>query len=333
MRLAALMLIMAMVTVSALPGAEPAGERPPRIALLFPQVIGIVFILDLAPSLVAVPKNQIGIADQEPGLFYSSFAPALAKTLDIGNASTPSVETLLKADPNLILASKAYSHTDMLLKVAEENKMAILRLEAGFGNIHNWISAVNEVAHATGRKTKAEAYTDFLKQKIELIQARLADTPFEKRPKVVLINTSGNQMIVRGARTTFGYELILAAGGRLMQHGKDPADSAGCAELLFSYDPDIIIDDSKVDIFYRASWWQELRAVKKGRVFKTPADDKQAWLTNWFLSTYSPLGLMWLAKIIHPQKFADINLKAEHEAFCTMLYGRTFPMAELKLPQ
>ncbi len=295
-----------------------------RIILLFPQVLGILFILDLAADIVALPQKQAGVNGEKLGKFYAEMAPGLAKAVDVGQSMSPNIESLLKADPDLILASKAYTHTDMMLKVAQENRIPILKLEGGFGNIEEWLAAVDSVAQATGRTEKASRYAEFFRQRLKLVQDRLADVPEAQRPRVVLINTAGTQMVIRGGRTTYGYELITAAGGQLLERGEDPADSAGCAELLFKFDPDIIIDDSKIDIFYRASWWNSLRAVKEGRIYKTPADDDQAWMTNWFLSAYSPVGILWLAKKIHPEKFADIDLQAEHEAFCRLLYGRPF---------
>lgn len=302
-------------------GAE-SGEQ--RIAIMYPMSFGIIFILDLTNQIVCLPKGLIGIADGKLDAFYTEFAPGLATVSDLGQPSTPNLETILKAKPSLILASKATEHLTTAIKTLGANGIEILQLSAGFGSIEEWLEAINTLAAATGRSEKAQQYANFLKERLNLVNNRLEDIPYENRPKVALINTSGSQMIIRGSRTTFGYDMIKRAGGRLMQTGDDPADSAGCAELMFTFDPDLIIDDSKIDIFYKASWWDSLRAVKENKVYKTPADDKQAWVTNWFLSTYSPIGILWLAKKIHPDRFADIDLQAEHEAFCRLLFSKPF---------
>lgn len=301
-----------------------SSKTPERIAVLYPLSFGIVFILDLSANVACVPTMLIGIADGKLGSFYSTFAPGLATVADVGQPTTPNLETILKTKPDFIIASKATEHSTAVIKVLRDNDINVLQLSAGFGSIEEWLEAVNIMASATGKVERAQEYEAFFRQRLNLVKKRITDIPFEKRPKIALVNTTGSQMIIRGSRTTFGYDLISLAGGRLMEKGDDPADSAGCAELMFSFDPDIIIDDAKVDIFYKASWWDSLRAVKEKKVYKTPADDKQAWITNWFLSTYSPVGILWLAKKIHPEKFADIDLRAEHEAFCKMLYGKPF---------
>ncbi|MBU1107021.1 MAG: ABC transporter substrate-binding protein [Candidatus Riflebacteria bacterium] len=311
---------------SALP-SDTSAKTPERIVVLYPMPFGIVFVLDLEDRIASIPKMQIGMPDNKLGKFYLTFAPGLANAVDVGLSSSPNLETLLKTDPDLVLGSETDEHSSTALKVLRENKVPILLLKGGFGSVEEWLSAINKMGKATGRLERAQQYDAFFRQRLKLVQDRLAEVPLAKRPKVALLNTAGSQMIIRGSRTSFAYDLISLAGGRLMEKGDDPAESAGCAELMFAFDPDLIIDDSKIDVFYKASWWNSLRAVQEKKVYKTPADDKQAWITNWFLSTYSPVGLLWLAKIIHPEKFKDIDLQAEHKAFCQMMYGRSFPHA------
>ena len=92
--------------------------------------------------------------------------------------------------------------------------------------------------------------------------------------------------------------------------------------MLFKFDPQIIIDDSRSDEFYKAEWFKLLKPVKEGKIYKTPQDDKQAWVTNWSQPTYSCLGLLWLAKIFHPETFADVDIEKEHKYFCEKLIYR-----------
>lgn len=308
-----------------LPASEPGTSTSSlRIGLLYPQAFGLIFILGLQNQLVCAPHTHLGL-NNRAGAFFSLFAPGLKETDDTGQPTSPNIESLLNARPDLMIISQTTFHASTAIEKLKENNIRISELKAGFGTIDEWIQAVNQLGMATGRIQQAEAYENFFRSRLKLVKERLTDIPEKDRPKVALINTNANQMIIRGSRTTFGYELIKAAGGRLMESGDDPTDSAGCAELLFAFDPDIIIDDSKIDIFYKAEWWNSLRAVKENRVYKTPADDQQAWVTNWFLSTYSPIGILWLAKKFHPEKFADIDLKKEHADFCILLYSKDFP--------
>lgn len=313
-------------TTDADPGVSDLviASHPSRIALLYPQAIGLFFVLDLTDRVVCLPQRAAGIVDGRLDAFYSAFAPSFSGIADIGQAGTPNIETILHANPDLAVASNDASHSGNLTKSLAQHGIRTVKLNVSFGTVDEWLESVVALAKVTGRRQQAEKYAAFFREKLAFVSSRTADIPVDKRPKVAMINTTGNQMVLRGSRTTYGHNLICLTGGRLMSSGDDPTDSAGCAELLFAFDPDLIIDDAKNDIFYKASWWQSLRAVKENCVYKTPADDRQAWLTNWFLPTYSPVGILWLAKKIYPERFADVDLKKEHEDFCKLLYGRTF---------
>ncbi len=303
--------------------AETAGS-PQRIALLYPQSVGLLFILDLTGQVVCLPRQAVGLNNGEIGPFYRSMAPSFEQAADSGQTSIPNIETILSADPDLIVAADDHSSAGNVVNTLQQQGIRTIRLQAGFGTVDEWLTSVENLGRLTGRDVKAAGYTEFFRARLALVASRVADIPDPERIKVAMINTTGNQMVLRGSRATYGLNLIRLAGGRLLDSGDDPTDSAGCAELLFAFDPDLIIDDAKNDIFYRASWWESLRAVKEKRVYKTPADDRQAWVTNWFLPAYSPIGILWLAKKFYPARFADIDLKAEHESFCKMLYGRPF---------
>jgi len=315
-----------MLVFSCPTGAETASP-PHRIALLYPQSLGLLFILDLTGQVVCLPRQATALNNGEVGPFYRSMAPAFEKAADSGQTSIPNIETILSASPDFIIAADDKSAAGNVVNTLEQQGIRTIRLQAGFGTIDAWLKSVESLGKMTGRAAKADSYRDFFRARLALVASRTADIPKTERIKVAMINTTGNQMVLRGSRATYGLNLIRLAGGRLLDSGDDPADSAGCAELLFAFDPDLIIDDAKNDIFYRASWWESLRAVKEKRVYKTPADDRQAWVTNWFLPAYSPVGILWLAKKFYPERFADIDLRAEHENFCRMLYGRPFAHA------
>ena len=108
-----------------------------------------------------------------------------------------------------------------------------------------------------------------------------------------------------------------------MDGDKDPQDSSACAELVLGFDPDVIIDDYSTTTNI-PNWIQYLRAVREGRVYSIPYDDKQAWITIWTFNTYSPLGLLWLAKNFYPNEFSDLDLEKAHEEFCVAVFGSNF---------
>jgi iron complex transport system substrate-binding protein len=68
-------------------------------------------------------------------------------------------------------------------------------------------------------------------------------------------------------------------------------------------------------------WWNELRAVKNNRVYVAPIDDPNVIMTGWMNNMYGPLGILWIAKSIHPDVFKDLDLEKEHDKFCEEIFG------------
>ena len=68
-------------------------------------------------------------------------------------------------------------------------------------------------------------------------------------------------------------------------------------------------------------WWPQLRAVKEKRVYVAPIDDPSVIMTGWINNMYGPLGLLWIAKSVHPELFKDLDLDKEHDKFCEEIFG------------
>ena len=299
-------------------------EKLEKLAVLFPQSFGLVYILDLSDKLVGIPKNNLRVARTPDSPFCAKFVPQVYKAADVGSPGKPNMETIFKLKPDLVLSLTHVPQMGKFNKLMNNNGIPAFTVKAGFGSMQDWLEAVEKVGKMTGKENEALKYIDYVNLKSDFIKNRLSGVEYEKRPKVVLVNTFGGQMSIRGARTNFASSLIELAGGRLISGDKDPADAAACGEMLFKFDPDIIIDDTASGEINRPSWWKELNAVKNGKVYETPYDDEKAWFTNWLFQSHSPLGAMWLAKKIHPDLFADVDLRKEQEEFYTAILGKPF---------
>jgi iron complex transport system substrate-binding protein len=328
-RLALLMVVLfgGMVGLSHASTAR-APQAAHRIVVLFPQVMGAVYLLGLQNMVIGVPMAKLRLDEAGDDGFFVRYAPDIKKATDVGFPGKPNMETLFALNPTLVLSTDETVHPTPANKILRENGITVLALKGGFGNIEDWLGAVRQIASATGRETRALAYEGFFRERIRLVRDRLRMIPEDARPRVALVNTNAGQLVIRGSRTRFGHELIRLAGGRTMSLSETSDDASVCAERLFAFDPDIIIDDTTMRLLDSVSWWKSLKAVKEGRVFRTPQDDSGAWITNWCLNTFSPLGLLWLAKTFHPTTFADIDLEAERNRFYRDVLGvdfRPFP--------
>ncbi len=286
-----------------------------RIVVTYPISIGLLYVCGKTKNIVGCMLRPLWInSDRKLDEFYTRVSPNLASATDIGSVN--SLETILALKPDFVVASSIAATTDTLIRVLNENKIPYLAVPVMGAGIDEWFKGVKLMGEATNTTNRTNAYLAYYQKCIDLVQSRVAKIPMEKRPKVAFINTNHGNMILRGGRTRFMYSLMKIAGAQLMEAGEDPGSSAQCAEMLFKFNPQIIIDDSRSDEFYKAEWFKLLKPVKEGKIYKTPQDDKQAWVTNWSQPTYSCLGLLWLAKIFHPEVFKDVDIEKEHKFFC-----------------
>ncbi len=321
------------VCAGILPTMGETGRSPDsikRLVVLFPQIVGAVYLLGLQDVVVGMPRERLKMDRDGKDGFYSRFAPNIDSAVDVGYPGKPNMETLFALNPDLVLSTDETVHPSPANKLLRENGIEVLALKAGFGSMDEWLSAIRLIAKTTGRDGRALRYEAFLRERLRLVKERVARIPEEKKPKVALVNSFNGQLIIRGTRTRFGHELLRLAGGRTIASGDNSEDMNASAELLFTFDPDIVIDDTQADTLEKIGWWKNLNAVKNSRVYRTPQDDPGSWVTNWGMNTFSPLGLLWLAKTFHPAEFADIDLDAERNAFYKEIFGaeyRPYPPA------
>lgn len=298
-------------------------EGAQRVVVTFPQSFGLVYIMGLSDKILGAPLQKLRIDDGKLGPFYSQYSPNLSSAVDVGFTGAVNVETVLRLQPDLIVSSKNVPTSKKNNEFFARHNIKVLAINAGVGTVSDWLQTVESSCAYIGKAERGQAYIELWNKNLAIVNKRLEKIPFEKRVKVTLINSNGGEVTVRGSRSRFCIELIKLAGGRVMEGDKDPKDSAACAELVFKFDPDVIIDDYS-STSKAPDWIKHLRAVKNGRVYPIPYDDRQAWITIWTFNTYSPLGLLWLAKNFYPTEFADVNLKQAHEEFCLTLFGEKF---------
>lgn len=296
-----------------------AEEKPSveRLVVVYPQSFGLVYIMGLSDKVVGIPSQQLRITNGQLGPFYSKYSPNLANAKSIGYPIV-NIESVLKLSPDLVISSASLPSVQDLNKFLLEHNIKILPIEGRMGSAEDWIKLVRYACDQVGASERADAYIAFWNKELEYVKSRIDKIPLENRVKVTLINANGGEITVRGSRSRFTIDLIKLAGGIVMEGEDSPTESGANAELVFKFDPDIIIDDYSKSAA-APDWIKYLRAVKNNKVYSIPADDEQAWFTNWTFNTYSPLGLLWFAKTFYPDYFKDLNIEKEHDLFTEML--------------
>jgi iron complex transport system substrate-binding protein len=168
------------------------------------------------------------------------------------------------------------------------------------------------------------AWKEYNAKKLALLHERTKNLPEEQRKTVYFGNTWGENILSSYSLKSRHYETRLCGGkllGPLTGSGSFPEVTP---EQLFSWDPEIILVDNHgnfpdlviKDMYKENSKWASLRAVKNRQLHRIPAGvffmDKGATTT---------LMLLWLATIIQPEIFADINMVEEIKYYYREFYS------------
>ncbi|MFV0254022.1 MAG: ABC transporter substrate-binding protein, partial [Beutenbergiaceae bacterium] len=333
-------------------------------------VDGLVEVLDLEGTPVMVPppdeldsivitsyKNAYGAAvllgqiDKVTGMADTSnfvwLRHAFPQTIDIkdyGKFDEVNVEELLQDAPDVIISPQTAS-------IANENMRDLdlpvvvdgIDVEDSADVFRQSYDEIDLVARLTGTEDVAADYYQWADGLFDLVAERVADIPQEERVTVVPLR--GDILEVYGNNGIWGYLVEMAGGVNLS--GDITAGMGGKffaeidAEQLVDWNPDMMFQINFYGEFDEAAastandWssdarFADLTAFESGNVYLTPEG-----IGRWNSAIEGPLAVLWMAQIMYPDLFTDIDVKQEAEDFYRTFidYEMTDEDWELMAPQ
>lgn len=293
-------------------------------------------------GLVAKSMLIFGIEDRIVGVdtatkkqtFRNEVIPAVADAVDVGSAwSGVNYEQLAALDPDVVfLEAWVASEENRQLHADEVDKIEALGIPViVFVSPSNFpepdISTAWEHIEIVGQvfdeEEAAAALVDRLDQELDVVRERTADIPEEEKADVLLFATVDNIMGEKSIQSYFLTEILnannIAGPGTFITVAE---------EQMLSLDPDALIvlgHDGYLDperIYAGDSvglnWanLQSMRAITERRVAAIGYDE-------WRATVETPVGLLKMASVIYPERFADVDVAAAEQAFYQDVYGMT----------
>lgn len=180
-----------------------------------------------------------------------------------------------------------------------------------------------------GDTVRAEVVRAFYRERLERVVQIASRSNTAKKPRVLLV-----QYTEKGGRVAFSVPPAVWIQTRLVEIAgavpvwAEAVQGGGWTvvnmEQIAAWNPDIIAviaytaDPGQVVQQLEAdSQWQLLSAVQNGQLYAFPKD-YNSWDqpdTRWIL------GLIWLARLVHPEHFAELDVRQEMAQFYHDLYG------------
>jgi len=282
--------------------------HPQRIADLWFAHNAIMVMLGGTDRIAVTADTEA----REPWMFR--VAPALRQALQL-DGPVPTAETLLAAHVDLAVATKGSP------AAAVARSVNLPAPAVGFQNAEGLIQCIDLTADLLNddrARTAAQAYARYLKDVIARIEAKTKGLTDAERPRVLHIQ-SLHPLRVDGPGTMID-DWIRIAGGRDAATGLQGGMKDVSIEQVAAWNPDVVIlgnQTEHVDPAADGGVWHSIKAVQTDHVFTNPHG---VFTWDRYGSEY-PLQLLWTAKTLHPDLFADVDMVAETRAFYQRFFG------------
>ncbi|MBA7801609.1 ABC transporter substrate-binding protein [Citrobacter sp. C348] len=255
----------------------------------------VLMTLGAGSQIVATVNH----AQSQPWMFKIN--PSLNQAVQIRGTSFNS-EALLALNTDVLFVAKGKGDAQSY------RQAGIPTLEMAFTDYPSMEKSVTATAQALGTeqaRTRAVAYNQYLQRVLHRVGTQTAGLTESQRPRVLHIQ-SLNPLKVDGSSTLIDTWITLSGGrnaaGEIVGNMKEVSP-----EKVLYWQPEIIILGAGCgDIASSpyAALFNELNAVKNGRVWRNPAG-----VFPWDrYGTESALQLQWAASKLHPTRFPGLDM-------------------------
>ncbi len=236
--------------------------------------------------------------------FYKLVDPKIGEKLLHGR---PSVETIVKLHPDLVIAA-TWMASRGYLKQLESLGIPVLFVKVeSVKDIENTLLMLGKILN---KESLAKKIVDYYNSVLDNVSAKLKQ--IRSKPRVLVIYYSAKHHSFR----TFGGDmfqcrLVELAGGVCVSHSLTGKKSIN-DEQIIKWNPDVIVviryfgppAEQIKELILHDKALRFVNAVKNGRVYVVP-NDGENWIDpnpKWIL------GYLWLAKVLHPKLFQNLNI-------------------------
>ncbi len=241
-------------------------------------------------------------------------------------AGEVNIETLVGVHPDVILMAYGGTLPHWMDAVESYHIPVVMLPNESLEGLKTTVRMTGAVLGERESRVAAEyiRYFDDNIQKVTQITSKLTQS---ERPKVLHTATPGI-LTIDGRRSVID-DWINVAGG------VNAADVVGVGrpvtmEQVVVWNPDVIIVGTAPNQQNRQAIlddprWREIKAVRDGKVFANPSG---AYLWDRH-SAEAALQVLWAAKLLHPARFADLDVNRETKQFYARFFHHALTDAEL----
>lgn len=196
-------------------------------------------------------------------------------------------------------------------------------IRPGFDTAETFQGSTKKMMHLYGEifggtaKRKAEEWCAYYDEKVRYITERTVKIPKRERPKTYYLRGPG-ALTTQGCNSNTYWYGEMAGAEMVVKNGKVDGKGPVSMEEIIRWNPEYIFVGRQysTDLVLKDARWAGIRAVKEGKVFPLPDG-----VFYWDGSSEGVLLMEFMAKILHPKHFADLDLAREIKDYYRRFYG------------
>lgn len=303
-----------------------------RAVVLQHHTLDVIVQLNAQDQVAGVVHGWEGLL----GKRFERLAPEFSGLATPGELTKVNVEELLSLDPDVVFITH-YAPEEMVRQI-EDAGIPVIQIaffsvpESERGKLNPVLEnekaaytqglteAVGLVGEVFGKQAAAQKLNDYIMEKRGIIDERTAELPQDGRTSMYMANPD---MHTYGSGKYTGVIMELAGGLNVAREVDGYAKVE--MEQVLSWDPDVVIVQDRyeevADQIREDPAWRTVSAVAQDRVVVTPE-----YVKPWGhpVPESVALGELWMAKVLHPDLFEDIDMQQEAQAFYHEFYRTDF---------
>lgn len=294
----------------------------------------IVFTMENALKTyyaIGDPKNVAALKDDQymqrlSEDIFSKVDPNFNQKLTVRvDGDLLNLEDLAKANPDLVVLWATSDQDPNLKAINETLKVPVYAVFVdSLDDLFRQVEVMGKIAGDGSRASEVEGVMKKYVARVTDVTSKISQ---DDKPKVYWMWTDAGGLGTAGVKSGIN-DLIEEAGGiNVMQYAdndtRDMEHPTLSLETLVSLNPDVIymwynekVDPEDILTGEEYRGWKEINAVKNGRVYEI----ENPYLFDAF-SPRLPLALMHVAKDLHPEEFAGLNMSQEIDQYHVEMFG------------
>lgn len=229
--------------------------KPERFVSLIPSLTEILYALGLGEKVVGVTN-------------FCNYPPEALAVEKVGDAFNPNAEKIIALDPDVVL-SPTSSALEEVYQILTENGITVAVFDPK--TLNEIEETIVKIAQLAGVEEEGIALVEKIRSDRQALVDKVAQRDPGERPQVFVLLDS--EYIFTVGDGEYLSEMIEVAGGINATSGQGEGYLMLSEELLFELDPEVIICTFPMsDQVLAKEAWQELSAVKSGRVYDVDGD-------------------------------------------------------------